>query len=481
MLALALVAAAFVPVASSQAAAPQRPQDDVTVVAVIDSGFSPYHRDFLASQMPADTRGLPLSTSPASWLPGFPKPSAFAGYSPLRLTLDASPTTTMESLHAQDKAAWASVRPSSAGKVDYRWIPGTKVIGALTFGSGDIYGTGGTEHGMGTSSVAVGNAHGACPSCLLVFVQYEDAASAEQALTWVHQQPWIDAVSNSYGFSTLPVVRDRLYAGTDVVTERKATERGQTTFFSAGNGLENAFTVPNSTLLSSEEGPDWVVTVGATDPNGKDYTGTGKPADVAAIGTGYPSAYGSTTVSNGEDFSGTSNATPQVAGTYAQALWQLRRSLPGPSRTQSGGYVAGRTYTRAQLQRALFLAATPTEGGYTDGLTSLAETPAVADTRFATEGYGTFRGNLSAGGAAKDVSRVVAIARGGRPAARPAGEVEWFRVDSWCRQQIWGSWSGGAFVSDARTPLPGDDPVAWPTRTAILEACPALVAAHAAQ
>jgi hypothetical protein len=61
-------------------------------------------------------------------------------------------------------------------------------------------------------------------------------------------------------------------------------------------------------------------------------------------------------------------------------------------------------------------------------------------------------------------------------ATRPAGEKEWFRVDSFCRQHIWGSWSGGAYVSPARTPLPGPDPVAWPTRTAIQEVCPSLMA-----
>src|SRR3712207_8270807 len=56
---------------------------------------------------------------------------------------------------------------------------------------------------------------------------------------------------------------DRIYNGTDIATEKEASERGQTIFFSSGNGLENSFTVPNSTYLSSQEGPDWVVTVGA--------------------------------------------------------------------------------------------------------------------------------------------------------------------------------------------------------------------------
>jgi hypothetical protein len=502
-LALSLAAALLSPVAALHAsAAPvSAPAGDATVVAVIDSGFSPYHQDFLASKMPAEAGSLPLTKAPDTWLAGFPKPSTFASYSPLKLTLDPSDDANMDKLHSADKDAWASVKESGSKGVNYRWVPGTKVIGALTFGveasdrpvdqqafggTGTIYGTGGAEHGMGTSSVAVGNIHGACPQCLLVFIQYTDQSSAERALSWAMKQPWIDAISNSYGFSAGIAVRDRVYNGTDIATEKVASERGQTVFFSAGNGLENAFTVPNSTLTSSQEGPDWVVTVGATDPNGKDYTGTGKPADIAGIGIDYPSAYGSTTVSNGTKFSGTSNATPQVAGTYAQSLWQLRRALVGASRVQAGGVVArgapvrcgacelkDGVLTAVELRQRLFLAATPTDGGYTDGLLSAAKSPAVADTRFAAEGYGTFRGNLKPAGVSADVARVTGPARGTTaPVARPAGEADWFRVDSFCRQHIWGSWSGGAYTP--KTTLPSPDPVAWPTRTAIQEGCPAL-------
>jgi hypothetical protein len=502
-LALSVAAALLSPVTVLHAsAAPSAAAGDATVVAIIDSGFSPYHQDFLASKMPAEAGRLPLTKPPHTWLPGFPKPSVFSSYSPLNLTLDGEDGANMAKLYSSDKDAWSSVKASGSKGINYRWIPGTKVIGALAFGTEDsdrpvdqqvsggeatIYGSGGAEHGMGTSSVAVGNIHGACPQCLLVFIQYTDQSSAERALTWAMKQPWIDAISNSYGFSAGIAVRDRVYNGTDIATEKAASERGQTIFFSAGNGLENAFTVPNSTLLSSQEGPDWVVTVGATDPNGKDYTGTGKPADVAGIGVDYPSAYGSTTVNNGSKFSGTSNATPQVAGTYAQALWQLRKALPGPSRLQAGGVVARGSrlacgsceladgvLTATELRRRLFLAAQPTEGGYTDGAASVAKSPAVADSRFAAEGYGTFRGNLKPGGVTNDVARVVGPATGrAKPLARPAGEADWFRVDSSCRQHIWGTWSGGDW--NAKTLLPAPDPVAWPTRTAIQELCPALV------
>ena len=465
---------------------------DAVVMAVIDSGFSPYHQDFLADRMPAGSRPPALRAAHlAARLPGARRPSPRTGRSTSPST--APTARRWPTCAPPTPSAWDGVESSSTEAVHYRWVPGTKVVGALAFGSDDVYGTGGLEHGMGSASSAVGNLHGTCPQCLLVFISYTDAASAEQALSWVHRQPWIDAVTNSYGFSASIAARDRVYNGTDVETEKKASERGQTTFFSAGNGLENAFTVPNSTLLSSQEGPDWVVTVGATDPlNGKDFTGTGKPADVAGIGHSYPTSYSSTTVDGVGDFSGTSNATPQVAGTYARALWEARRALAGPSRVQGGGVVAkgGRVacgparpgcelgdgvLTAAELRTRLLHGATPTEGGFTDGAASLLETPPVADSRFASEGHGTFRGTLEADFATAELQRVVGpmLGRSGAP-GRPDGEVEWFRVDSACRQSIWGSWGGGAYLDDERTPLPESDPVGWPTRTAIQEACPYL-------
>ena len=504
-------------------AAPPRPGDDAVVIAVIDSGFSPYHHDFLASRMPqASTPSaaddLPLDRAPHTWLKGFPEPSAFADYGPLRLSLTGDPKAEMPALRDKDEEAWGELTRSTPDELTYRWVPGTKAIGVMTFGGSGtpVFGDGGPEHGHGTSSVSVGNLHGSCPECLLVFLQAAAGPDYEAALSWAMSQPWIDAISNSYGISTGLVVRDRVYNGSDVELMRAATERGQTVFFSAGNGVTNDFITPNGTLLSSQEGPDWIVTVGATDPEDVDYSGSGKPADVASIGSLYPSSYGSTTTSGEGKFGGTSNATPVVAGTYGRALWLARQALSGPSRVQGGGVVAtgGRVacgkarkacelgdgkLTRAELQTRLFEGATPTKGGFAGRRTIPASvlglvpvpapvggapvpfvtTPAVADTRLASEGYGTYRGRLDGTKAwkAEFDARVWDVLRGARPAPeRPVGESDWFRVDSSCRQHIWGEWEQGAYLDDARTPLPAPDPVTWPTRTVIQTACPALVA-----
>lgn len=520
--ALALTVPAAVALDTASAAAP-RPGDDAVVVAVIDSGFSPYHHDFLASHMPQARTGtkaddLPLDKAPHTWLKGFPKPSAFAEYAPLKLSLTTDPKAEMTSLRDKDEDAWTDIARSSGDEVSYRWVPGTKAIGVMSFGGSGtpVFGDGGPEHGHGTSSVSVGNVHGACPECLLVFLQAAAGPEYEAALSWAMSQPWIDAVSNSYGMSTTIVLRDRIYNGSDVELMRSATERGQTVFFSAGNGVMNDFITPNGTLLSSQEGPDWIVTVGATDPEDVDYSGSGKPADVASIGSLYPSSYGSTTTSGQGTFGGTSNATPVIAGTYGRALWLARQAMSGPSRVQGNGVIAaggkvacgkarracelgdGRL-TRAELQNRLFKGATPTKGGFAGRRTIPASvlglvpvpapvggapvpfvtTPPVADTRLASEGYGTYRAKLDGAAAwkAEFDTRLWDVLRGARPEpARPDGETDWFRVDSQCRQHIWGSWAGGAYLDDEKTPLPAPDPVAWPTRTLIQTACPALVA-----
>ncbi|MDP3713463.1 MAG: S8/S53 family peptidase [Mycobacteriales bacterium] len=506
----------------SASAAPTRPGDDAVVIAVIDSGFSPYHLDYRATQMPqaktaSKADDLPLTKAPHTWLKGFPKPGEFESYMATRLTLPKNPKADMAALQKSDADAWGDLERSTAAALNYTWMPGTKVIGAMSFASSTplVYGTGGPEHGMGTSSVSVGNIYGSCPECLLVFLQAGAGPDYEAALSWAMAQPWIDAVSNSYGISTAPVVRDRVYNGSDVPLMKKATERGQTVFFSAGNGVTNDFITPNGTLLSSQEGPDWIVTVGATDKDDVDYTGSGKPADVASIGGLYPSAINAKDTSGSGLFGGTSNATPVVAGTYGRALWLARQALSGPSRVQGAGVIAsggkvacgparkdcelrdGRL-TRAELQNRLFLGATPTTGGFAGRRTipgsvlglvpvpapvggmaiPFVTTPPIADTRMASEGYGTYRGKIDgpATWKAEFDSRLWDVLRGTKPSpTRPAGETEWFRVDSECRQHIWGSWTQGAYVDDATTPLPSPDPM-WPTRTLIQTACPALVA-----
>lgn len=475
---------------------------DVTVVAIVDSSFSPYHLDMRADRMPqhldADPgNDLPLSDglAPHEWIPGFPDPAAaFGEYRALDLTLpEAGP---IQLAHQQDLAEWESVQRSTADEVNFYWAPGTKAVGMVDFQDGGFDLPGGASHGMGSASVSAGAIHGACPECVVVLLPYGSGAEAESASNWAYDQPWIDVVTNSFGFSLL--LRDRYYNGGNAELSRAASERGQTIFFSAGNGQANTFTVPNATLLSSQEGPDWMITVGAIDPGSEgSYTGHGKPADIASIGTGYPSApsSGNVAVDAEGTFGGTSNATPVTAGSYARALYLVRRALDGPSTVQADGVVAtgpagcgdalpdcalaDGELTAVELRDALFDTAVHTAAGF-DPIGLVGGEPALPatdpETTFMTEGRGSLFGRVHDDETwLTETGDIAALPLGERaPTGTVDGEDHWFAVDSWCRQQIWGAWEDGVWTSDVPPPT---EP-AWPLAGAYAASCPALVAAR---
>jgi hypothetical protein len=326
-----------------------------------------------------------------------------------------------------------------------------------------------------------------------VFLQFTDDASGNRAIEWALNQPWIDAISNSYGFHTAgtATTRDNVYGGANTELQKKASQRGQTIFWSAGNGYENAFVTPNQTLLSSQKGPDWIVTVTASTPTGSaNQTGAGKPADLTGVGSGYPSAYGSSRVTGGQAFSGTSNATPTIAGTYGRTLYLARRAMKGASRVQSGGVVARGGFTcgskrrkceladgkltATELRNRLLLSAPHRTTGHAPA--GAAPQSFKADERYAAEGHGTYLARQKADEViwAKEFDLILKPLLGlGSAPQRPEDERDWMIVDSWCRQHIWGKWDGGYYV-EGKTALPGDDPDGHPTRTSYKNSCTGL-------
>jgi hypothetical protein len=499
------------PTADEDTVVPADGAGDAVVVAVIDGGFNPYHFDFLAAHMPqaqnADpSDDLPLDADPSTWLPGFPEPSSFASYGALRLNLTpdndkADPTCTpvaasqvppraatecpYPGLYENDTAAWETVNRSTLQEVHFKYVPGTKVVGYVNFGSGTGFGA--QTHGVGTTSVSVGNYHGSCAECLLVFVN----GGSEDSIRWVLSQPWIDLVTNSYGagsFQVAGLVRDNIYDDCDLQAQQTAVERGLQVFFSGGNGFANAFDAPPMTLASCQKGPDWIVTVGAITPDGENsYTGHGKPVDVAAPGSGYPSA-GGADVNATVSFSGTSNAAPVTAGLYAAALADLRQALPGPSRMQVNGTVATGPagcgtanaecamadgfLTVHEVRQALYRAAQPTAGYFADPVTRSGIPVGNAETELWTEGHGSFMAHL--GDLDGEVKRIVDYALGEWTEEPSAAETAWMTAYSYCAQQVWGTWKHGAWTEGSALPTP--DPQ-WPYRTFMATDCPEIVEA----
>ena len=461
-------------------------RDDVTVVAVVDGSFQPQHWNFSGPRMPqhqdADpSNDLPLSAAPDTWIPGF-STAGLTSYNALPLTIDETTRSrSVTSMQTADAEAWNSVKQSTSDAVNYYWVPGSKVVGAVHFGSGKFQGSN-TAHGAGTSSVAVGNIHGSCPECVVVMITY-GGNDGEAASNWAMKQPWIDVVTNSFGFSA--VERERLYSGSDTDLQRQATERGQTIFFSSGNGISNTFSVPNTTLFSSQEGPDWIITVGATTPTGGEYTGAGKPADIASVGTSYPSQ-GGTTVSSAGTFGGTSNSTPVTAGIFANSLHWARTNLDG-GRQQADGVVASGTplacgpvradcelgdgvLTAAELRARLFQGAIRTPEGFSPSITGVNTPAKTAETELASEGHGTYFGKMQGDPTYREeLARITGPMEGTAAVIeRTAAEKEWMAVDSYCRQQIWGTWGGGYWKTGEA--LPGASPQ-WPLRSALAASC----------
>lgn len=447
------------------------PDDPFTVVAVIDSGFTPYHFDFVGHQHPWNLDADPSNdfdfrANPATYIDGYP-----AGATALEVTIPSSPDQEVDPLRQIDMPVWDQVSSSSSSNVNLYWFPRTKIIGAMTLGGG-FYGNN-SAHGTRSAASAAGNIHGTCPECVFMLIQGFDGF----ALRWVAAQPWIDVVNNSYGHClTLCVVRDGVYLDAPTEATRAASERGQTIMFSAGNGLANAFDVPQLTYTSGEQGPDWVVTVGANSPSSdQNYLGSGKPADISSYGSSYPSTGGGTANGTGTH-SGTSNAGPVVVGTFAKVLQESRALLGDLTSGNDGGIVASGApvacgdavpgcalgdgeLTRAEWWRTVFHNVLPAPQQIAVGN----QVP-TTEHAYYYQGHGHVTGRLRGDDAwTAEWERMVANATGDAAAfERPAGERTWFTVDSKCRQRFWGEWSGGYYTGEE----PALDPVADPLAAA---------------
>ena len=447
----------------------------VTVVAVIDGSFSPYHYDFLGAQHPWNLDSDPANdvdfTQHAStFIPGIPAAT------PLPITLPAGPADNVDALRVGDAALWGTMQASTAAAPKPYWFPGTKVIAALKFTNG-AFQAGNAAHGTASASVAAGNVHGSCPECLFVLLN----GNADQAIAWASAQPWIDVITNSYGAGgpvqggTLGVTRDNMYWDSPVDATRAASEDGQVIVFSAGNGFLNAFDVPMFTYWSSQKGPDWMVTVGAVAPNSKQtYSGAGKPVDISSIGSSYPASGGVTANGTGTH-GGTSNAAPVTAGYFAKAIQAAREALGDTTPGHANGVVASGApvpcgaavpdcalgdgvLTRVELEDAVYANVLPSK-------TVLAADRVWPSTQHAYyyQGHGVLNGRL--GGDATwtaEWTRIAGHLRGDVAAyPRPPGEENWFVVDSKCRQHLWGAWSGGDYQGVEPTLDEQADPIAY--------------------
>lgn len=415
----------------------------VTVIGIADSGINPYHAEFSAATYPdpellALTRGFTIH--PSEYIPGYPEEA------------QALPITTGQGYYPdQDQHLWSGNETIEAGQL--YWIPGTKIIGAIDDG-GSTGATSGADghpilddngHGTGSSSVAAGNRYGYCPTCLLVHVEAlnEDVVAGFD---------WVDLSSNSFGaIGGVPL--GLLDAGGDNAESptRVAAERGQLTFFSAGNGTGNAFaTTPILTHGSDPNGGDWVITVGATrEDNQGAIVSDGFPVHISALGDGdLPSAC-RTGVTGQCMFGGTSAASPYTAGAFGAILTAVRDALGDPVAGQRPGqvvaegrpvpgspYLSDGQLTRAEL-RAVGLKTAAPRSTYGDSGVPV-DTGFPFPWTYSGPQYVWFEGYGSSGPA--HAARAVEVLLGEAELPDRSAQDEFFAMDCDVREGLYGGY-----------------------------------------
>lgn len=426
----------------------------LTVVGIADSGINPYHLEFSAETYP-DPEVLALTGNfqrhPSEYLPGYP-----AGAKAIPVTLGKG------YYPPEDARLWASDH-SYIKSDELYWIPGTKIVGAYDASdSKPINAAGDVQpildddgHGTGASSVSVGNRYGYCPTCLLMFVEGLDE-TVNATLDWV------DVTSNSFGpVAGVPVDLALEAGGIDTTTPTKtAAERGQLTFFAAGNGLGNAFDVPQVAYGNVATGADWNIVVGALRrDNQRAIVGDALTVHISSWGDGnLPSACRTGTVGQCA-FGGTSAASPYSAGVAAGVLNEVRRAV-GDGRTgQRGGQVvaegvpvgdgalADGKLTREELREAFLKTAFPlNQGNEPSPYPYPATAPYHENTNVMLEGYGA--------ATPESGKRAVDVLLGRAPMPDRSFEDSFFAVDRAFRDEIWGGYDrDGDGVEDSYAPV----------------------------
>lgn len=305
----------------------------IVVIAHIDSGANVYHEAF------RDSSDLAFQ-HPCTYIAGYP-----CGAQALNLSLAAP---TFDEAFAADVDLWESVKTSSIVDQRLYWIPGTKVIGAIRFGSG---GTNAPvvpvppasilnfvrpewpildEHGHGTMTATrmAGNAGSLCDSfdCRVVIIEGLGGVSTR----WAAEQGWIDVQTNSW-LSLIPPPVSQNDGSEDPYGTTQAFKFAQDkmlTYAASGNGAGyiNGF-VPTPTELLSTAAPG-VLLVGAHD-NGYADLWSGAPAHLVADGYGGKHAPNNTLTGYVETPVAccSSASSPYAAGGGARVVLEARRLL----------------------------------------------------------------------------------------------------------------------------------------------------------
>ena len=356
----------------------------MSVVAHIDTGINPYNENFR-------DRSKLAYTHPSKYIAGYPKDAEA-----LKLSLDLPYEEALE----KDAETWKLVR-----RGQLYWIPGTKIIGAISKGAGGascplvkvptvVATNDGTckernildDHGHGTmtGSRAAGVLTSLAPDARIVTIEGLGAESVR----WAADQGWIDVQTNSW----ISLVPPPIPSG---VTDAFAHATDKTfTLAASGNGTAyvTGFAPTPTYLLSTA--PPGVVLVGGHD-NGKATLWSGAPPHVVADAYAGPTAiHNSSTEVRPDPISCcTSAASPYAASGAAAIVEEARRILgdrttgvkngvlaTGPCGVVEKGPLADGDFTLEELRQVFFHTAQahPVEGKH-DGIIHWAGEPRLPD------------------------------------------------------------------------------------------------------
>jgi Subtilase family len=290
----------------------------MSVVAHIDTGVNPY--------APAFRDKSPLAYKhPSTYIAGYPKDAQA-----LKLTLDKP----FDEAFKADEAKWKLLK-----RGELYWIPGTKIVGAISMSAGGTYcpqvkvptviaTSDGScsehvildDHGHGTmtGSRATGIPDSLAPEARLVTIEGLGANSVE----WATDQGWIDVQTNSW----VNLVPTPIPGGTSEAFY--VASQKMITLAASGNGTAYlAGVAPTPTYVLSTA-PRGVILVGGHD-NGRATLWSGAPPHVVADAYMGMAASARTTDKMHPEIMAccTSAASPYAAGGAATLVLEARKIL----------------------------------------------------------------------------------------------------------------------------------------------------------
>ena len=290
----ALLVAALIPANAAAATRPPTASTARVVVAVIDTGFNPYHEYFHA--------GGPLykDSAPSSVTPAVLREFGIDKDHIIKVTRTGNFDADF------DKRAFAKIE-----KGEPYWFKGTNVIGiSFMDETGGRLRPDGTacSHGIGTAaSVLTAN-----PEAVVVAVE---GMGLEPAEKWAFTHPAVDIISTSYGPATSYPTLTNLSS-----SYKGVVQNGKVHFGAAAND-------PSWSSLDQTSGPWWTIGIAGFeegDSNGRQMSSGNVPDFIGDFTQDLP--YCRSCEAGLDSVGGTSFATPRSAGTFSKILLEARRA-----------------------------------------------------------------------------------------------------------------------------------------------------------